>query len=444
MTQDDSAPRLAPRESHPRPSAAGAKRVGPPAETPGGSGGTPGVTPGGSGARPGTTPGASVPERQSIRSAPPTIAPGGAPVAFAPAASGTPQHQPAPQYHAGPAQAPRVGTQYPPAHTHAPQYEAGPVQAPRVGKQNSKRTPRAKRVLGILLALILAWPVGLMIWANSQINRTAALSDARNTPGTTYLLVGSDSRADGPIGDDTEGQRSDTIIVLHRARNGQTAMISLPRDTLVTIPGVGDNKLNASYAIGGPQLLVQTVEGLTGLTVDHYVEIGMGGVVSVVDAVGGVELCLDYDVNDPLSELVWTAGCHTVDGRQALAFARMRHSDPMGDIGRAARQRQVIAATVRAAATPSTAFNPLRQAGLVSAGVNALTVGEGTNILNLGMLGLAFVRASGDSGFTGAPPIASMGHDAGSIGSVVLLADSAPDFFARLASGKLTPEDFPH
>lgn len=269
-----------------------------------------------------------------------------------------------------------------------------------------------------------------------------ALSGASNTPGTTYLLVGSDSRADGQVTDGAEGQRADTIIILNRAPNGQTAMISLPRDTLVTIPGHGENKLNASYSLGGPTLLVQSVEDLTGLTVDHYMEIGMGGVVTIVDAVGGVELCLDYDVSDELSELEWTAGCHHVDGLTALAFARMRYSDPMGDIGRAARQRQVIGSVVRAAATPSTLLNPVKQVDLISSGVNSFAVDEGTGIVGVARLALAFRAANAEGGFTGAPPISSMGYDAGRIGSVVLLSDAAPDFFARLASGDLTAADF--
>src|SRR4029079_11859828 len=87
-------------------------------------------------------------------------------------------------------------------------------------------------------------------------------------------------------------------------------------------------------------------EGLTGLTVDHYAEIGMAGVEQIVDAVGGVNLCHDADVNDADSGMVWVAGCHDVDGTQALAFARMRKADPTGDVGRALRQRQLIGAVM--------------------------------------------------------------------------------------------------
>ena len=139
------------------------------------------------------------------------------------------------------------------------------------------------------------------------------------------------------------------------------ALISLPRDTFAEIPGKGASKLNAAYSWGGAPLLVQTVEHADRADVDHYIEIGFGGVERIVDAVGGVELCLDYDVNDARSELVWTAGCRPADGHTALAFSRMRYSDPQGDIGRAERQRQVIGAVSQKAADKSLLFSPGRR-----------------------------------------------------------------------------------
>jgi len=302
---------------------------------------------------------------------------------------------------------------------------------------------RAALAAALALALVLAWPVGVLIWANGKLQHTDALSGARGTPGRTYLLVGSDSRADGTIPDGTEGQRSDSILILHQPANGPAALVSLPRDTYVQIEGYGANKLNAAFSFGGPQLLVSTVERLTGLTVDHYVEVGMGGVVSLVDAVGGVRLCLDYDVNDELSELVWVAGCHDVDGRTALAFARMRYSDPLGDIGRQARQRQVIAAVTQKAVRPSVALNPSAQLALIDAGTNVLLTDEGTGIVDLGRLALTFRAATGDRGLTGTPPIADYDYRPGSIGSTVLLdEDRAPIFFQKLLEGELTPSDF--
>ncbi|WP_420113880.1 LCP family protein [Pseudactinotalea sp.] len=299
-------------------------------------------------------------------------------------------------------------------------------------------------VLIVLLVLVLAWPIGLMIWANGKINHVDATSGGLGTPGTTYLLAGSDSRADGVLdGDSTEGQRTDTIMLLTVPRSGATSLISLPRDTYVEIPGHGANKLNTAYAFGGPELLVETVEQLTGIGVDHYVEIGMGGVAGLVDAVGGVELCLDYVVDDRDSGLVWEEpGCQVVDGEMALAFARMRKSDPLGDIGRTEWQQQVIQAVTGKIANPSLVAKPGEQVRLVDAGLGALTVSEGTNILDMGRMALAFRNATAEDGVRGAPPIASMDYRPGGVGSTVLLDEAlAPAFFQSLIDGTVTNDD---
>ena len=298
-------------------------------------------------------------------------------------------------------------------------------------------------LLVLALVLVLAWPVGLLIWANGKINHIDALSGDLGTAGTTYLLAGSDSRADGALaGDTTEGQRTDTIMLLTVPPSGTTSLISLPRDTYVEIPGYGPNKLNAAYAFGGAPLLVETVEQLTNIGVDHYVEIGMGGVEGLVDAVGGIELCLDYDVSDKDSGLEWEAGCHTVDGATALAFARMRKADPLGDIGRTQRQQQVIQAVTGQVAEPSIAFKPAEQVRLIDAGLGVLTVSDGTGILDLGRMALAFRDASGEDGVRGAPPIADLNYRPGGVGSTVLLdPDTAPAFFESVLDGTVTDED---
>lgn len=294
----------------------------------------------------------------------------------------------------------------------------------------------------MVLVALLAWPIGLLIWANGLIQHTPALSGAANTPGTTYLLAGSDARGDeGGIAEDgTEGQRTDTILLLHVPASGPTAMISLPRDTYVEVPGEGPSKLNAAFAWGGAPLLVQTVEGLTGLTVDHYAEIGMGGVAQLVDAVGGVSLCYDGDVDDPDSGMVWTAGCHDVGGPAALSFARMRKADPDGDVGRALRQRQLIGAVMGKVSPGSLALDPGAQVALIDAGTGALTFDDGAGVLDVARLALAFRAANGPEGITGTPPIASMDHRPGGVGSTVLLdPETTPAFFAAVRDGSLPP-----
>ncbi len=329
--------------------------------------------------------------------------------------------------------------------------DAGPTPPEGIGTPPA--APRRKRrrrvviaaVTVLVLVVLLAWPIGLLVWANGKIQHVDALSGAAATSGTTYLLAGSDSRADGAIEDtETTGARTDTIMLLHVPESGPTALISLPRDTYAEIPGHGGSKLNAAFAWGGAPLLVQTVEQLTGMTVDHYVEVGFGGIEQVVDAIGGVELCLDnpalsYPVNDPDSGLQWDApGCKVVDGVQALAFSRMRKADPTGDIGRAERQRQVISALTSQVAEPSLLFKPGEQTSLIDAGTGALSVDESANILDLGKLALAFRAANGSGGITGTPPISDLDYRPGNIGSAVLLnPDTAPGFFAAIRDGSL-------
>ncbi|MEP7762962.1 LCP family protein [Sanguibacter sp. 25GB23B1] len=321
-----------------------------------------------------------------------------------------------------------------------------PPGAPALSGAGTSRggfKPRWRRIVGIglvlLLVLVIAWPVGLLFWANGKITHIDALSGAAATDGTTYLLAGSDSRSDGTVGEDgTEGARTDTIMLLHVPESGPTALISIPRDTYAEIPGNGANKLNTSYSWGGAPLLVETVEGLSGLTVDHYVEVGFGGVEEIVDAVGGIELCLDYEVHDELSGLNWMPGCAVADGTTALAFSRMRYSDPKGDIGRAERQRQVIAAVSSTLQDTSLLFQPSKQIDLIGSGLGAITVDEDSNILDLGRLALAFRGANGPDGITGTPPISDPDYRPGNVGSTVRLdPDLAPQFWQDIADGAL-------
>lgn len=309
------------------------------------------------------------------------------------------------------------------------------------GRGGSNIRIRKGRVFGVVAVLvllaILAWPIGLMIWANGKIQHVEALSGAENTPGTTYLIAGSDARGTGGIDDSTSGARTDTIMLLHKPSSGPVALISLPRDTYAEIPGVGGDKINAAYAYGGAPLLVETVEALSGLTVDHYVEVGFGGVQGVVNAVGGVRLCLDYDVHDVKSKLDWKAGCHTVMGKTAIAFSRMRYSDPTGDIGRAQRQQQVIAQVGKKIADPAVLLNPATQVALADAGLAAVVTDTDSGIIDLAMLGLAFRSANGKDGVTGTPPIATIGYRTPAGASAVLLDENlTPEFWTKIRDGE--------
>lgn len=291
-----------------------------------------------------------------------------------------------------------------------------------------------------LLVAAIAWPLGLLAMASGRLNHVEALSGAPATPGTTFLLMGSDARGSGGIYDETTGSRPDTIMVLHQPDSGPTALISIPRDSFVPIPGRNSNRINASYVFGGAPLLVATVEHLTGLTIDHFVEIGFGGVGDIVDALGTVNLCLDFDVHDVMSGLFWTAGCHDVDGTTAIAFTRMRYGDPRGDIGRAERQRQLINVLAQNVVTPGTLVNPVRQLQLLNAGIDSLRVSEGTGVFDLATLALAFRAATGEDGITGTPWIASVNHRVQGVGSTVLLdATRNAELWSGIRDGSLPP-----
>ncbi|MDR2378540.1 MAG: LCP family protein [Bifidobacteriaceae bacterium] len=288
----------------------------------------------------------------------------------------------------------------------------------------------------ILLVAVLAWPVGLAVWANGQLRHVEALQAGGDDSGRTYLVAGSDRRGSGGVNDATGGARADSLLVVHVAPNQKAYLISLPRDTYVEIPGRGGDKINAAYAYGGAPLLVETVQQLTGLHIDRYVEVGFGSVTGLVDAVGGVKLCLDQTVVDRDSKLDWQAGCHDVDGAQALAFARMRKADPLGDIGRGARQRQVLAAVMDKAIEPSLLWHPGRQVELARAGTQALAVDEGASIVGLGRLILDFKAATGPDGVQGTPTIESLDYRPGGIGSAVLLdPEASARDFAEIRAG---------
>lgn len=323
-----------------------------------------------------------------------------------------------------------------------------PVDEPPASPSRGKRRwlKYTSAVLAVILITLCGYTWHLWNKASDQLRRVDALSSMADTPGETWLIVGSDSRADGAIADTTTaGQRADSVMVLHKAENGQASLTSLPRDTYVNIPGYGEDKINASYAYGGAKLLVKTVEGLTKMKINHYVEVGMGGVKNVVDAVGGVEACLDYDVDDHDSGLIWNTAqgkCQQVNGEKALAFSRMRKSDPTGDIGRGLRQRAIISAAVKKAMSPSTLLNPSATSKLVDAGTGSLTVDKDSGVWDIGQMVLAF-RAASNDGLTGAPPIEDPDYEPGDVGSTVLLVDTtAPIFFGKVRDGRLTASDF--
>ena len=182
---------------------------------------------------------------------------------------------------------------------------APPPPVPSADAPKPRRKRRGLKItLSILLVLVLAI-VGFGAYLDFNLNRQDVLADYAGRPaasaGTNWLMIGSDSRAGLTDAQkqqlatgNAEGSRTDTIMLLHVPDSGvPPTLVSLPRDTLVDIPGHGQQKLNAAFSIGGAKLLAQTVEKLTNLRINHYAEIGFGGFAGVVDAVGGVDICVD-------------------------------------------------------------------------------------------------------------------------------------------------------
>jgi LCP family protein required for cell wall assembly len=163
---------------------------------------------------------------------------------------------------------------------------------------------------------------------------------------------------------------------------------------MVDIPGHGRHKINSAYGRGGgaegggPELLVRTVEGATGLRIDHYVEIGFLGIVSVVDAVGGVEMCVPEAIEDPKAALDIEEGCQTLDQATALGYVRTR-ATASSDFGRVERQRAFISALLDKATSPGTLLNPFRIVPLATGLSNSIAVDEGDHVWHLAQLGLA-------------------------------------------------------
>ena len=300
----------------------------------------------------------------------------------------------------GPARAPRE-TPPPPAST----YRSGGGLLGGV-RRTLGRAGRPRFRLRYLWLLLLLWLVYLVAvpffaWNNvSQVNAFPSGQRPADTPGTNYLIVGSDSRKGLTAaqrrqlhtGNDT-GQRTDTIMLLHDG-SGPSLLMSIPRDSQVDIPGHGTTKINAAFAYGGPKLLIKTVESLTGIRIDHYVEIGFGGFVNVVDAVGGITICPSHNMDDRLANLHVKKGCQHADGRVALAYARSRHADPkLGDVARGGQQREVVNAVGHKALSPWTFLNPFRYWSLNMSAADSLQVDQDLSVFGMGRFAWGMTHA---------------------------------------------------
>ena len=180
------------------------------------------------------------------------------------------------------------------------------------------------------------------------------------------------------------GANTDTMMIVHIPGDRQSIqVVSLPRDSWVSIPGNGMNKINAAYGLGGPPLMVSTVEQATGLAINDYVEVNFAGFVRVINELGGVNVCLPFPVDDSDSGLHLTAGLHHVDGVTALKFVRDRHSFATSDLARIADQQQLLASLFAQATASGVLANPVRLQQVVSSVTASVTVDRGLNVTEL-------------------------------------------------------------
>jgi LCP family protein required for cell wall assembly len=269
------------------------------------------------------------------------------------------------------------------------------------------RKHRVARTVAIAVAavLVVALTAGFLAYRHLENNITTLdVTDALGTDRPTevvkpnapnkpldILLMGSDTREGqgNRIGGETPGL-SDTTILLHISADRERAYgVSLPRDSMVERPPCeredgqgmdpgGLSMFNAAYAVGGPACTIKTVEQITDIRIEHFVVVDFNGFKHMVDALGGVPVCVPEEVNDNIGNIHLRAGSYEVEGQQALDYVRLRHGlSENGDIGRMKRQQAFLASMANKAISAGTLANPVRLFNFLDAATESLTTGPG-------------------------------------------------------------------
>ncbi|NCU84147.1 MAG: LytR family transcriptional regulator, partial [Actinobacteria bacterium] len=278
------------------------------------------------------------------------------------------------------------------------------------------KSPRAIRFFTIASIAIVG--ISAISWAGlgritAAIPRVDAFSGLDNRPkkessAVNYLIVGSDTREGLSreeikrlrVGgtDVAAGKRSDTMLLIHISKKrDKAAIISIPRDSYALIPEHNNSqgklipasysKINSAYNWGGAPLLIETLESMSDLRIDHYVELNFVGFVRMVDALGGVEICTKRDINDPKSHLTLPAGTHVLDGVDSLKFVRSRVFDGLGDLGRMKRQQEFAGAMLRKATSAGVLLNPVKMIDFINSALDSVVTDEGLSQGDLLTLG---------------------------------------------------------
>jgi LCP family protein required for cell wall assembly len=276
-----------------------------------------------------------------------------------------------------------------------------PVQRARKRRGRWSVPQRIVVTLLTLLVLVVFGGYAFLSYTEGKIDRIAAsdLTSLDTTPllagdSVNFLIVGVDDRSNipddwDPYFGDFSGRRTDVMMIVHIA-DDRIQMLSVPRDWRANIPGHGTNRMNAAYVFGGPDLLVATMQSETGIPIHHYVEIDFAGVGAIVDSLGGVTIDFTYPARDSKSGFNIDAGRHTLDGEQAVAYARSRHyeiysggswqSTGGGDLSRTGRQQEILIALFSQVTSASSAFN---LPGFLPTFADQITADEG---LTLGLM----------------------------------------------------------
>lgn len=332
-----------------------------------------------------------------------------------------------------------------------------------------RRHPRGKLILlaisaslSALIAVLASVGFGTYLWAGSKVHYIGAPSTSADPSGGSdidercarkacnYLLLGSDSRegltkeeqeAFGTNEDIGGSRRSDTIVVVHTEPDQQQAVIlSFPRDLWVEIPGQGFGKINSAFEEGiehgGAQLVARTIKHLTGLQINHVMYVDLAGFEAVVDALGGVRMCVPTAMSDPLTGLDIQAGCQAFDGQTALAFVRTRHQpcDTIPDFARISRQQQFLRAVLAKLLSPG---EILRLPSLVPAVFDNIVVDRGLNPAELAYLASRLNGVNtGAADFRVVPTTTGSVTVDGTYYSIVRLLPEASELFGRLREGR--------
>ncbi|WTP83622.1 LCP family protein [Streptomyces sp. NBC_00178] len=299
-------------------------------------------------------------------------------------------------------------------------------------------------VTGLSVLVLGAGGIGHAVVSGLEtgIDRVDPFKDMKNRPqgghGLNLLLVGTDGR-DRISKAEKKKYRlggapchcTDTLMLVHLSADKQRAsVVSLPRDSYAELPAHTDGttgkqhsahpvKLNAAYAEGGPQLTVRTVEDMTGVKIDHYLEVDFTSFMKTVDTLGGVEICTAKPLKDAYTGLDLTAGTHRLDGGRALQYVRSRHLDGAADLGRMQRQQKFMAALIKQTTSSGVLMNPVKFQQVASSMLASVRADKGFGTEQMLQLGKAMRGFTPASSEFASVPLQEKGFQVKGIGSTV-------------------------